>query len=578
MDYKFLLWAASILLAAAIVVYAKLPFVVFIIVSLLSSAALLPKDITRNPRVIILVFFIVMSLLFINPNTNPQGMKVTHVSKESQLSGVSTGDVIIYVNGKEATPEVLSKNYSGTVIVQTNKGIRYSNVNGSLGIAAENVEFSNLRFGLDLKGGVRAVIEPNTSDKAEVEQIISTLQTRINVYGLREAVFRPVYHENKAFIEVSIASGNEDELRSLLESQGKFEAKIPLILRIRGNESSIKLKGDHKISVGNATVSIEGKEYFTGDVLVLDGIPLEVGGITKDYVNLTSTVFTGSDIKIVFFDPQRSRIENAGDFYRWSFAVQLSKEGAEKFAMITGNLGIVPGGYLDSPIVLYLDGNFIDALSISSDLRGKVVTEVSISGAAPDVQQAAVSRARIQSILRSGALPVSISIVQLENISPNLGVGFIRNALAAMAVAIGGVVAVVSLRYRKMKIVFPMVLISLSEVLIILGFAALVGWTIDLSAIAGIIASVGTGIDAQIIMIDQALRREEEMILTLREKLNRAFFVIFGSAGTVIAAMLPLMIIGFGLLRGFAITTAAGVIIGIAITRPAFGAIVEKII
>jgi preprotein translocase subunit SecD len=87
---------------------------------------------------------------------------------------------------------------------------------------------------------------------------------------------------------------------------------------------------------------------------------------------------------------------------------------------------------------------------------------------------------------------------------------------------------------------------------------------------------VGTGVDSQIIIIDQAVRREK--LETMREKLRDAFFIIFGAAGTVIAAMLPLMVIGFGALRGFAITTMIGVLVGILITRPAFGAIVEKIV
>ena len=53
--------------------------------------------------------------------------------------------------------------------------------------------------------------------------------------------------------------------------------------------------------------------------------------------------------------------------------------------------------------------------------------------------------------------------------------------------------------------------------------------------------------------------------------------MIFGSASTVIAAMLPLMVIGIGVMRGFAITTIIGVLIGIFITRPAFSRIAEKI-
>ena len=135
----------------------------------------------------------------------------------------------------------------------------------------------------------------------------------------------------------------------------------------------------------------------------------------------------------------------------------------------------------------------------------------------------------------------------------------------------------ITARYRKLIVILPIIVVSFSEIIIILGMSVLIGWTIDLAAIAGIIGVVGTGIDTQIIMIDQALRKSEHHI-TLREKMKRAFFIIFGAAGTVIAAMFPLLIFGFGVLRGFAIVTILGVLIGIFITRPAFGAMIERLI
>jgi preprotein translocase subunit SecD len=186
-------------------------------------------------------------------------------------------------------------------------------------------------------------------------------------------------------------------------------------------------------------------------------------------------------------------------------------------------------------------------------------------------------RARLQSILKSGALPTSVTIVQLETLSPTLGTTFIKNALLAGFVALIGVIVVVGTRYKKPRIVLPMIIISSSEILIILGIASMIGWTIDLPAIAGIIATIGSGINSQIMIIDQALRGEDKT-LSLREKLKSAFFVIFGAGGTVIAAMIPLMIVGFGLLRGFAITTIIGVLVGIVIARPAFGEIVKRIL
>ena len=69
--------------------------------------------------------------------------------------------------------------------------------------------------------------------------------------------------------------------------------------------------------------------------------------------------------------------------------------------------------------------------------------------------------------------------------------------------------------------------------------------------------------------------RGMKKIYTIREKIKRAFFIIFGAASTTIAAMLPLMFLGIGLIRGFAITTIVGVMVGLLITRPAYAKIIE---
>jgi preprotein translocase subunit SecD len=538
------------------------------------------KDLLKNPRILIWIFCIVISVIIISPNLNPNGVIVTYVQKNASAA-VSLNDVIYKVNNEPVTIDISNRIFDGVVKLETNKGIKYVNANNSkLGIDVESVSTTNLKFGLDIKGGVQAVIEPNTTDNATLEQIVSTLQTRINVYGLREAVFRTSYYENKGFVEISIAGGSEAELRELLEKQGMFEGKIPVLVRTVNNVGTLKLDRDYSLIINNGSLEVEGKTLRYGDSFKLAGMNFVYGGVQDNKINITSTVFSGSDVRTVYFDPQRSRIEKQSENnYRWSFGIQLSPESAQRFGWITGNIPIVPGigseTYLESKIFMYLDNNLIDSLNIVSTLKGRVETEISITGSANSMDQAKSEKTRLQSILRSGALPAAITIVQLDTISPNLGAGFLTNAALAGLGAILGVIIVVSIRYRKPKFVWPMALISISEVLMILGVAVLIGWTIDLPAIAGIIASVGTGIDSQIIILDQTLRGEK-LDMSFKEKLKRAFFVVFGSAGTVIAAMLPLMTLGFGMLRGFAITTILGVLIGILIARPAYGVIVEK--
>ena len=132
--------------------------------------------------------------------------------------------------------------------------------------------------------------------------------------------------------------------------------------------------------------------------------------------------------------------------------------------------------------------------------------------------------------------------------------------------------------------VVPIVITSLSELIIILGFASITQWNLDLAAIAGIIASIGTGVDDQIVMTDEVLARRDksERKNIVKSRIKNAFFIVYASAGTLIAAMLPLAYIGFargatgiGMLTGFAVTTVVGVIVGIFITRPVFADYME---
>ena len=117
----------------------------------------------------------------------------------------------------------------------------------------------------------------------------------------------------------------------------------------------------------------------------------------------------------------------------------------------------------------------------------------------------------------------------------------------------------------------------MSEVTLLLGFASLVGWNLDLAAIAGIIVAVGTGVDDQIVIADESLGKSRSAHLNWVARLKRAFFIILVAYFTSVAAMTPLLFAGAGLVKGFALTTIAGITFGVFVTRPAFGAIIRII-
>ena len=185
----------------------------------------------------------------------------------------------------------------------------------------------------------------------------------------------------------------------------------------------------------------------------------------------------------------------------------------------------------------------------------------------------------LQTILITGSLPVKLNVVKTDTISPVLGEEFVKNALLVGLFAILAVSVVIFIRYRKWQISVPMLISMMSEVVLLLGFASLIGWNLDLAAIAGIIIAVGTGVDHLIVISDESLRTGTGGTqLSFKEKIKRAFFIIMGAYFTTCVAMIPLWFAGAGLLKGFAVTTIFGISFGIFITRPAFAAAVEVLL
>jgi preprotein translocase subunit SecD len=182
---------------------------------------------------------------------------------------------------------------------------------------------------------------------------------------------------------------------------------------------------------------------------------------------------------------------------------------------------------------------------------------------------------RIEAILRSGALPIKVDIVGSYDVSAALGEDFGKAAITAGLLAFLGVSAVIYTRYRRLELVVPVLITGSSEIIIIFGIASLIRWDIDLPAIAGIIAAVGTGMDNQIVILDEILLEKEKSI---RYRIKNAFFIVMGSWMTLVAAMVPLFVVGFGLLQGFAVTTMIGATAGVFITRPAFARMIQYLI
>ena len=554
--------------------------------------------ILKQWQFLLLAIALIISIVNIVPASSG-GVVVKTIAPDSPFFNVlKVGETITWANEKNINePEdfYAFENFTGSLRFLHSGKLEIVSVDKYLGITVSKNPITKLQFGLDIIGGTRILLEPkdvsNVSDVI-IQQIISVLETRINTYGLKEARFQQINDiiTGKKYIQIEFAGGTKEEAEELLSKQGKFEAKIPKAVLLKNNTGTLKL-GDKNYTVllKNGSVEVDGKLLKINDTITIGDMEIQFLNISEGRPVFLFTVFTGADIKSVCLVEQpnicTSRIfQRAPNAWEFMFSVRISDEGAKRFADVTRGMQTIVDprsgqSYLESKIYLSIDGKYISDLTIASDLAGKEVTNPLITGSAPSRTEASTEMLKLKSILQSGALPVAINIVKIDQISATLGKEFASGAMFAALAALAAIFVVLFIRYKEIKLPALMVLWSFFELILILGAAAMIKWTIDLPAIAGIIAIIGTGVDIQIMIVDElVVGRHEQAAYTLKQKIKKALFLVFGSASTIIAAMLPLTFVGIGVMRGFAITTIIGVLIGIFITRPAFARLAEMII
>lgn len=503
-------------------------------------------------RIWFLIFALVASLLTIfsfPPLFFSQGVVVKSVDFNSSVyeAGLRQGDIINSINNHQITNfqdyskviiPILNKNDTNQttkLVFITNKQTISFFITNSLPIIVQDVPKTNLKSGLDLQGGARALVEPEVKlTDSQMLDLISVSNERFNVYGISDVGIRQVKDlAGNNFMLIEIAGATPKDLNNLISQQGKFEGKI-------GNE----------------------------------------------------TVFTGGNKDITYVcrnDANCAGIESctpSGNGYncRYRFVIHLSEEAAKRHADITGKLGInnsVPGErYLSKQLDFYVDDKLTTSLFISEDLKGKVTTQIQIqgSGSGADrnsaIKDAEDSMKKMQTILITGSLPYKLKIAKLDTISPLLGQRFNYLLILTAIVGLLAVSIIIFIRYRNFKASVALLFTSFSEILIILGIAALIKWNLDLPSIVGILVTIGTGVDQQIVILDESKSKKME---SMKEKLKGALFIILAAFATNIVSLLPIMWAGAGLLKGFAVTTIIGLIIGVLITRPAFADIIKTI-
>ncbi len=496
-------------------------------------------------RIWILIIVLILSILAIQPNFFKSGVviKSVEIGSVEAEGGLKTGEIIKSLNGQTIENKedylnaieklTFSENETKRVDITTDKNSYILLLSGTPKITIDNIPTTKIKTGLDLTGGARALVEPEDKlTESQLQDLVEVSRNRFNVYGLTDLQVRGVTDlEGNRFMLIEVAGATPADLEELISKQGKFEAKV-----------------------GNTTAFQGG----SGDISDVCRNNAQCSGIRSC-----------------------SQVQDGSYACSFAFVIYLTEDAAKRHADITGNISLdETGKYLTQDLYLFVDDKEVDVLKVGADLRGQVTTQVSIQGSGKGATQdeafldAQASMKKLQTILLTGSLPYKVNIVKLDTISPTLGQQFTRQILIAGAAAIVVVSLIVFLRYRRIKASLALLFTSFSEVIIILGVASLIKWNLDLPSIAGILATIGTGVDSQIIIIDEA---ETSKHLSLKERLKRALFIILASYATAVASLIPLYWAGAGLLKGFAITSLIGITAGVLISRPAFADMMKNI-
>ena len=328
----------------------------------------------------------------------------------------------------------------------------------------------------------------------------------------------------------------------VLQAQGKIEAdtmsKVRNIIERRVNsigvaEPVIQLSGNDKLIVELAGIKdpqkaieligttaklefrIKNKDGSYGPVL-LEGSALKTAGVSRDQVGMPSVSF------------------------------ELNSQGANTFAKITReNIG--------KQLAIMLDNKEQSAPTINSEING---------GSGIITGRFSIEEANnLANLLKSGALPVEIKIVENRTVGATLGVDSIRQTGIAGLIALG-VISVFMIAIYKIPGIVADIALLINGVLV-LGLLSGIGAALTLPGIAGFILTLGMAVDSNVITyerIKEELRLGESLHDAVERGYENAFPAIIDGNLTTMLVAAVLFFLGTGPIKGFAVTLALGVV------------------
>ena len=427
----------------------------------------------------------------------------------------------------------------------------------------------NLALGLDLSGGTQVLLEAQpapgqTLDGAAMQQTLQIIERRVNAYGLTEPLVQRA-GENRILVELP---NEKDPARAIstIQQTGRLEFvevdrfyEDGTILRTSLSPTPTNVLTPTQATVPTATPTLTSTQSLTPTV------PPPIDPLETQFGPVFETLFTGADLI-----PEGLGIttDNLGDP---AVSFSLKPEAAQAFATYTSaNVG----GFL----CIVLDNRVNSCPRINQAITGGQGQITLGSGGVEEAQE-------LLTLLRYGALPVSLTVAQSRTIGPTLGTESINDSVVAGTIGLLAVVTFMILYYRLPGAIA--VLALLLYTLTVFALFKVIPVTLTLPGIAGFILSIGVAVDANILIFErmkEELRAGRRLDIAVDVGFERAWPSIRDSNISTLITCAILFWFGsaFGasIVKGFAITLALGVAVSlftaIRVTRTLLHLIMDR--
>jgi preprotein translocase subunit SecD len=382
-----------------------------------------------------------------------------------------------------------------------------------------------------------------------VEQSIEAIRRRVDTLGVSEPVIEE--HGSGSYQILVQLPGVDDPTRvkDIIQSTARLELREAL-----DNGTPYPTEEDarkfHNGLLPPNTVLLHGQRSssdHTDAVFIVSRIP----------------VASGTDVKGAEAGHKGETGAPIVNFY-------LTASAGDKFARFTSlhqKTGSDP-----SNLAIVLDDRVISAPGIESEIHDSGYIEGGFT------EQSANDLAML---LRSGALPASIHFIQEDTVGPSLGIDSIRKGVTAAVVGMLAVMVFMLVYYRGAGINADLALFL--NLVILLGFMGFTGATLTLPGIAGVILTVGMGVDSNVLIFErirEELRHGKAPSAAVDQGFARAWVTIIDTHVTTIVSAFILFIFGTGPVKGFAVTLTFGLLANlftaVFVSRVIFDAVLSR--